>query len=125
MEYTLDYAAIGKRVRKVRKERHLTQTELGDCCGVTSAHICHIEAARGKVSLPTLVAIANVLQVSLDELLCDNLVTSKNVYEDALRDLLSQATAKQARLIAELARVVLHDRYGAGGAFPGSLKTDG
>ena len=108
MEYTLDYAAIGKRVRKVRKERHLTQTELGDCCGVTSAHICH-----------------NVLQVSLDELLCDNLVTSKNVYEDALRDLLSQATAKQARLIAELARVVLHDRYGAGGAFPGSLKTDG
>ena len=111
MEYTLDYAAIGKHIRKVRKEQHLTQTELGNRCGVTGAHICHIEAARGKVSLPTLVVIANVLQVSLDELLCDNLVTSKYIYEDELRNLLTHATTKQARLITELARVVLRDEF--------------
>lgn len=55
--------------------------------------------------------IANVLQVSLDELLCDNLVTSKYIYEDELRNLLSHATTKQARLITELAHVVLRDEF--------------
>lgn len=69
--------------------------------------------------------IANVLQVSLDALLCDDLVTRKDIYGDELRDLLSQATAEQARLITELARVVLCDRYGAGRDLPGSLKTGG
>ncbi len=123
--HTLDYAAVGRRIRRARKARRLTQAELGDRCGVTGAHICHIEAARGKVSLPTLVVIANVLQVSLDALLCDDLVTRKDIYGDELRDLLSQATAEQARLITELARVVLCDRYGADRGFPGSLKTGG
>lgn len=111
MEYTLDYAAIGRRIRKIRKERRLTQAALGERCGVTSAHIGHIEKNHGKLSLAVLVNIANTLEVSLDELMCDSLVSSKPIYEDELQKLLSQATVKQVKMITELARVVLRDEF--------------
>lgn len=114
MEYRLDYAAIGRRIRKARKERGLTQARLGDLCGVTGAHIGHIETDNGKPSLSVLVRIANALDVSLDELVCDSLATGKPVYEDELREILAQASTRQVRLITELARVVLRDEFGTG-----------
>lgn len=58
-----------------------------------------------------LVNIANTLEVSLDELMCDSLVSSKPIYEDELQKLLSQATVKQVKMITELARVVLRDEF--------------
>lgn len=42
----IDYAAIGKRIRKARKKQNLTQEQLAEMNGVKSAHISNIEIGK-------------------------------------------------------------------------------
>lgn len=111
MDGTVDYVAMGKRIRQARKKRGLTQAALGEKCCVSGGHIGHVETNHGKVSLEAMVAIANALDVSLDSLLCDSLTSSKPVFENELAELLSQATPKQVKLVAELTKVILRDEF--------------
>lgn len=75
----LDYKAIGKRVKAARKKMQITQEKLADAVDITPPHMSNIETGNTKVSLPTLVSIANQLHTTLDALLADNL--SKNQVE--------------------------------------------
>ena len=65
----LDYQAIGTRVRRLRKARGLTQQTLAELSDQEPSNISHIERGATKLSLPTLVNIANALEVTVDELL--------------------------------------------------------
>lgn len=65
----LDFAFIGKRIREVRSNKHLTQEYLADATGVNVSHISNIELNKVKVSLSLLVQICNALEVSMDYLL--------------------------------------------------------
>ena len=59
----INYIAIGKRIRQFRKERGWRQATLAEKSGVEPSNISHIERAATKVSLPTLINIANALEV--------------------------------------------------------------
>ena len=50
----LDYQAIGVRIRRLRKERGLTQQTLAEMSGQEPSNISHIERGATKLSLPTL-----------------------------------------------------------------------
>ena len=65
----LDFAFIGKRIREVRSNKHLTQEYLADATGVNVSHISNIELNKVKVSLSLLVQICNALDISMDYLL--------------------------------------------------------
>ena len=65
----LDFAFIGKRIKEVRTEKHLTQDYLANVTGVNVSHISNIETNKVKVSLTLLVQICNALDVTLDYLL--------------------------------------------------------
>lgn len=80
----LDYKAIGKRVRRYRKSKGLTQEKLADMVEVTSSHISNVENAKTQVSLPLIVNIANVLGVTADELLCDNIYKATAVMAEEI-----------------------------------------
>ena len=69
----LDYQAIGVRIRRLRKERGLTQQTLAEMSGQEPSNISHIERGATKLSLPTLVSVANALEVTVDQILCDSL----------------------------------------------------
>ena len=71
--HTVNYEALGKRVRFHRKMRDLTQEELADAIGVSTSFIGHIERGTRKLSVETLVSIADALHVSCDLLLQDSL----------------------------------------------------
>lgn len=77
----LDYKAIGKRIKIARIKKNLTQETVADKIGITPQHVSNIETGNTSVSLTTLVAIANILSVSVDNLLCDTVLTSKAVFE--------------------------------------------
>ena len=59
----LDYVSIGRRIKKYRIDLGLKQSQLAERSGVEPSNISHIERAATKVSLPTLVNIANALEV--------------------------------------------------------------
>ena len=65
---SINYEIIGSRIRGIRKNKKMTQEKLAELSGVEPSNISHIERAATKLSLPTLVSIANALDVTLDEI---------------------------------------------------------
>ena len=98
----LDYETIGKRIRDYRKLRGLTQTALAELAGVEPSNVSHIERAATKVSLPTLVRLANVLDASLDELVYGNLKKCEHVSRALIDDLLVDCTPSELTALAEV-----------------------
>ena len=80
MEYTIDYARIGQRISELRKEQNLSQYQLAELADVTYSYISHIETARKKPSLESLVRIATALGVTLDRILLGNQLTDISDY---------------------------------------------
>ena len=95
----LDYKAIGKRIKIARIKQNLTQETVADRIGVTPQHISNVETGNTSVSLPTLIAIANTLQVSMDELSCDTLLASAPIYEREAQMLLKDGDRYKIRAL--------------------------
>ena len=70
---SIDYVVIGNRIREIRKDKKMTQAYLAELSGVEPSNISHIERAATKLSLPTLVNIANALEVTLDDIVYSNI----------------------------------------------------
>ena len=64
----IDYQAIGQRIKIARIKKGMTQEVVSYIVDVTPAHMSNIETGKTKVSLSTLIAIANALSVSVDAL---------------------------------------------------------
>ena len=75
----IDYKALGQRVRRLRQEHKLTQEELAEQIGVSHSFVGHIERGSRKASLETLVMLANVMEISTDDLLQGSLSASEEL----------------------------------------------
>ncbi len=65
----LDFRLIGSRVKAARRAKGMTQQQLAEKLDFSAADsVGHIECGRNKPSLPTLIRIAQTLDVSLDYL---------------------------------------------------------
>lgn len=60
--------SIGETVKRLRQQNGMTQKELGERVGVTTAMICQIERGSRVLSLPVAKDMTAVLQCSLEEL---------------------------------------------------------
>ena len=67
-------------------------------------HISNIENAKTKVSLEKLVDIANVLDCSMDELICDSLVKAKVIYANEAAGMMEKFSEAQMRALPEFLR---------------------
>jgi len=63
------YSAMGDHLRAARRRRHLSLRDLASRIGLSPSLISQVETGRARPSVSTLYAIANELDVSLDELL--------------------------------------------------------
>lgn len=79
MAASVDYVALGKRLRAVRKARKLSQEKLGELCDVSTAHIGHIERGTRIPSVDVLFRLSVALQVGLDELVLDSRADSDGI----------------------------------------------
>ncbi|MCI9978448.1 XRE family transcriptional regulator [Clostridioides difficile] len=98
----LDFRAIGQRIKIARIKKRLTQDTVSELINITPSHMSNIETGKSTVSLQTLVAIANVLNVSLDELLCDTILDSKIVFEKELSDILKDCNDYEIRVLVDI-----------------------
>lgn len=98
----LDYVKIGQRIRQARTALSWQQAELAYRAGLNSSYVSHIETGQTKLSLPTIVRIANALSVSVDSLLCDSLSSSQHVYDEKLASLLSDCDNTELQAFLEI-----------------------
>lgn len=103
MDFDLDYAALGERIHKMRKEHKMTQSLLAERVGIEPSNISHIERGASKVGLGTLVKIANVLGCSVDDLLCDSIACEREAFENELTRLAKDCSPKELRMLTDLA----------------------
>lgn len=102
----LNYSDIGLRIKKIRSEKRMTQDALAELVNLSTPHMSHIETGSTKVSLPTLIRIANVLGCSMDELLCDNLVRSRYQFENEIGREVSDCSEEEIRIIADMVKAL-------------------
>lgn len=98
----IDYIIIGNRIREYRKAKNWTQAKLAEKSNVEPSNISHIERAATKVSLPTLINIANALEVTLDELIYSNLVKCSHVSVGLIDELISDCSADELQALTEV-----------------------
>lgn len=73
---------------------------MGALTSLSITHISNVENGYTKVSLPSIVSIANALSVSVDELLCDNLTHVKPVFEKIIADSISDCSSFEIKMMA-------------------------
>mgnify|MGYP006167329095 FL=1 len=64
-EYELQMDLIGKAIKQTRKERNLTQEELGKLIGVQKAQISRIESNASNVTMDTLLRVFTALKATV------------------------------------------------------------
>ena len=61
--------ALGKKKKKYRKEKHLSQNKLAEMVDLSREHLACIETGKEFISLRKLFLIADTLEVSLVKLI--------------------------------------------------------
>lgn len=64
-EYELQMDLIGKAIKETRKERNLTQEELGKLIGVQKAQISRLESNASNVTMDTLLRVFTALKAKV------------------------------------------------------------
>ena len=107
MAIDIDYIELGQKIRKYRQLAKLTQEQLAERIDMATSNISHIERATTQVSLPSLVKIANVLNVSLDQLVCDSLPVATNYLDQDIGMLLKDCTAQEKKIVRNIIAVTI------------------
>ena len=99
----LDYKAIGKRIKIARIKADLTQEKLSEMVGVSPTHMSNVETGTTRVSLTTIVGIANALGITSDDLLCDSVIKAKVQFEKDIALVLEDCDEYEIRVIRDRA----------------------
>ena len=102
----LDFALIGRRIKEVRSEKHLTQEFLAKMTDVNVSHISNIETNKVKVSLTLLVNICNSLDVTLDYLLENEYHSPTSVTEKELLNTIKDMDNVKLETLLRIAKVL-------------------
>jgi len=65
-EYELRLDILGEMIKQARKERHLTQTELGELIGVQKSQISRLERNTKNVTLETILRVFRALKAKVN-----------------------------------------------------------
>ena len=98
----MDYYLIGQKIRKFRKAHSLSQEALAEKVGISTTHMSHIETGNTKLSLPVLVKLSVVLEVSTDDILFDQPTINKSILSNQILSVLEKCDTQQLNIISDV-----------------------
>ncbi len=102
---SVNYIDLGARIKRRREELKMSQAELASQADLSTQHISNVENARSKIGLDKLVTISNVLDCSVDELLCGSMKSgSRSVYSNEIADIIENFSDTEMRTLPEFLR---------------------
>ena len=81
----MDTYITGQTIKNLREKKGFTQAELAEKLGVSSKAVSKWETAKGLPDIALIEPLANVLSVSVMELMTGNAVVNKNTASNILR----------------------------------------
>jgi len=103
---SLNYHVIGQRIRNYRQQRNLSQNSVAEKIDKSATYISYIEGGIKHPSLETLVDLANLLGVTTDLLLGENLEHTKLVREMEYQLILNDCNDQERRFLVEATRAL-------------------
>lgn len=104
----LNYQTIGKRIRLLRKQQHLSQLTLAEMVDKSPTYISLVENGQKGPSLEMLIDVANALKVTMDVLLAGYINQNTAAVDAELSALLEDCSEYEKRVIVESARSLKH-----------------
>ena len=96
----VDYAKLGLKIKTARKQKGLTQEKLAEAVSCNTSHISNIENNYTKVSLNVLLAIANVLDTTIDSLIDEQYdEPSKGLDHDIIEKIRNSGYDKKKKIL--------------------------
>lgn len=90
---------MGRRIKRVRRQHHLTQEALAEKVGISCSFLGHLERGTRKASIETILKISEALNVSLDYLVAGVGVAPK---------VDGSGHSDEVELLREISRLVQH-----------------
>ncbi len=98
---SFDYKALGKRIFIRRKELGLTQEEIAEKLNISRVYFSSIESGKRRIYTSTLVAIANALETTADELLLGQQEWDQKACNHALGNILLDCSPENRKIIIQ------------------------
>lgn len=102
MPEELDYKALGKRLKKYRQQKHYTQEKLAELANCAVSSVSHAERGTSQPSLQLLIRFCNILDITVDQLLCDSLPIAGSTLENDIAELLSGCNQQELKIIKDI-----------------------
>ena len=102
----LDYKAIGKRIKIARIKADMKQEQLAERAKLSPTHLSNVETGTTK-AMPALVSLANALGVTIDDLLCDNLIHARVQFEQDIAELLDCCDNYEIRMVKDMTKALI------------------
>ena len=103
---SLNYHVIGQRIRNYRQQRNLSQNSVAEKIDKSATYISYIEGGLKHPSLETLVDLANLLGVTTDMLLGENLEYTRLVRDVEYQQILHDCTDQEMRFLVEASKAL-------------------
>ena len=95
----MNNSSIGKKIRAARENRGWRQEEFAEKIGLSVTYTGMIERGEKVPKLETFIRIANVLEVSADQLLADVLKVGYNIKSSILSEKIEKLTRQEREQI--------------------------
>lgn len=99
---SINCIALGKRICFYRLKFNITQEKLAALTNCSREYIAYLESGTKTPSLPTLIDLANVLHISVDDLLVDSLDYSFSTSGSDLHRLLLDCNQTEQEIIIRI-----------------------
>jgi len=109
-QISVNHRQIGYRIKEVREQNHISQAQLAEMTDLSISYISHIENAKRKASLESIIRIVNALGITVDELLAGVQMNNPAAYQTDIDMLMEDCSENEKRFIYELIK--------ATGAYP-------
>ena len=90
---------FGKRIKELRKNKKLTQEQLGELVGIDFKQIGNIETGTYFTTMPTLEKIAKALDVEIFELFNFNHNNSREILIENIIKMIKEASDDDLKII--------------------------
>ena len=93
---------LGKRLQECRESKRVTQAEMADACGLSKNYLSAMERGVYKCNAQTLIAYAERLGISLDEIVgTDNI----NIIPE-LRRAIEELSDEQQKKVLQVIKII-------------------
>ena len=104
---SVDYKLIGQRIKRVRKDKRMTQEQLAEKLSVTVGYVSQIERGVTKINLDILAQIASILNYDIGCFVSGASVNHASYLQDELNNKYLLLNQMQRQMINDIITLFL------------------